>query len=198
MAAPDHLILHGWQGSGLDHWQTWLFRRLRPAASFPGFPDPDFPHLEPWLETLRAALDRAAPAPTVVCHSLGCVLWLHYAAHRAETDPRAGRVLLVAPPCACSPTPELADFFPVPRDPDAVARAAEGETRLVCSDADPYCPEGAVRAYAEPLRIGAEVLDGAGHLNAEAGYGPWPEVEAWARGYADRLAGSGAKNGVET
>ena len=198
MPAPEHLILHGWQGSGLDHWQTWLARRLRPSAAFPELPDPDLPRLEPWLATLRAELARAAEAPTVVCHSLGCVLWLHYAARREAHEPRAGRVLLVAPPCACSPTPEIADFFPVPREPSALARAAVGETRLVCSDSDPYCPENAALAYGEPLGIPVDVLPGTGHLNPEAGFGAWPQVEASARGYADRLAGSGAKNGVET
>ena len=198
MAAPDHLILHGWEGSGPDHWQTWLAGRLGEAAAFPVLPEPDLPELEPWLEALRATLAGLAEAPTVLCHSLGSVLWLHYAARRAESDPQAGRVLLVAPPCACAGVPEIAGFFPVPRGAGAVARAATGETRVVCSDADPYCPEGAVRAYAERLGVEAEVLPGAGHLNADAGFGPWPEVEAWALGYADRLAGSGAKNGVET
>ena len=198
MAAPDHLILHGWQGSDAGHWQHWLAGRLDGSAAFPVLPDPDLPQLEAWLGALHAELGRTAATPTIICHSLGCVLWLHYAARRSASDPRAGRVLLVAPPCACSPVPEIANFFPVPRDAAAVAAAAVGETRLVCSEADPYCPENATRAYGEPLSIPVDILPGAGHLNPDAGFGPWPEVEAWALGYADRLAGSGAKNGVET
>ena len=68
----------------------------------------------------------------------------------------------------------------VPRD---VTRAA-AETLIVCSDDDPYCPPGAVATYAEPLGIPAHVMPGAGHVNTDAGYGEWPDVEAWALGEA--------------
>jgi hypothetical protein len=33
-----------------------------------------------------------------------------------------------------------------------------------------------------------ELLPGAGHINVEAGYGPWPEMEAWCLGDRDALA----------
>ena len=42
-----------------------------------------------------------------------------------------------------------------------------------------YCPEGAVRLYAEPLGIEADTLVGAGHVNTDAGFGPWPALEGW-------------------
>jgi uncharacterized protein len=57
----------------------------------------------------------------------------------------------------------------------------------VCSDNDPYCPEGAAGAYGEPLELPVDVLAGEGHLNPDSGHGPWPEVEAWARGERDEL-----------
>ena len=62
----------------------------------------------------------------------------------------------------------LAPFFEVPD--------IEGG-RIVCSDNDPYCPEGAHTLYPGP----ADLLEGQGHINPDAGYGPWPAVEAWAR-----------------
>ena len=61
----------------------------------------------------------------------------------------------------------------------AVAAAAD-ETLLVCSDHDPYCPGGAIRRYAEPLSIEAKLIPGAGHINTDAGYGPWPWAFEWA------------------
>jgi predicted alpha/beta hydrolase family esterase len=94
----------------------------------------------------------------------------------------------VAPPSLGSGVAAIAPFFPLPIDPDAVARAA-AETRLVCSDNDPYCPEGAGALYGEPLGLSTEILPGAGHVNTDAGYGPWPDLEAWCYG---------AKKGVET
>ncbi len=181
MRTPSCLLLHGWRGSGPGHWQAWLDDRVD-GACLPALPDADHPRLDAWLDALRATLAACDDPPVVLCHSLGCVLWLHHAATRPPDSPRAARVALVAPPCACAEVPEIADFFPVPRDPLAVAAAAIETTRLVCSDADHYCPEGAQVAYGERLGCPVDFLPGAGHLNAEAGYGAWPAMEAWARG----------------
>jgi predicted alpha/beta hydrolase family esterase len=163
----DVLILHGWQGNSPQHWQTWLAERIR-GVIYPELPDPHHPELEAWL----GALERLRPAEEhlVVCHSLGCLLWMHHLARGG----RPARALLVAPPCEGFDAPEIASFFPVPD----VTHAAG--SRLVCSDDDPFCPGGAGSRYGRGLAV--DVLPGQGHLNATAGYGPWPEVEAWCRG----------------
>ena len=177
----DLLILHGLEGSGPGHWQRWVAGRFGDVA-FPELPDPFRPVRQRWLQALEDEL-RPLDEPIVLCHSLGCLLWLHHCAERGADGPRAARVLLVAPPSEGANVPEIGDFLPVPVDPVAVASAA-GETRLVCADDDPYCPEGARESYGEPLRLPTHVIVGGGHLNPDAGYGPWPAVEAWARGQA--------------
>ena len=180
------LILHGLQGSGPDHWQSWLAERLAQAGEdvrYPDLPDPDNPRVAEWAEVLHAELEAMSGERTVVCHSLACLLW----AHEAERA-RADRVLLVTPPCPVAPIPEAASFYPAPLDADAV-RATARELRVVGSDNDPYCPAGAERSFAQPLGLPCDVLPGAGHVNPDAGFGPWPAVEAWCYG---------AKNGVET
>jgi uncharacterized protein len=179
--ARSFLILHGSAGSGTEHWQTWLAGRLRRAGehvSYPVLPSPDAPRLEPWRGALEAEL-RALPGdPVVVCHSLACILWLHHAANAVQEGRRAERVLLVAPPSASAGVRPILPFFPVPVRRERVAAAA-GETRLVCAR-DPHCPEGAERLYGEPLGLPVDRLpDAAGHINPDAGFGPWPEAEAW-------------------
>ena len=89
------------------------------------------------------------------------------------------RVALVAPPCPGAAVPELAGFYPTGAD-EAAPAAAAGETRLVCTDNDPYCPGAAPPVLGQPLGLTVDLLPGAGHLNVEAGYGPWPAMEAWA------------------
>ena len=177
--ARSFLILHGYLGSGPDHWQTWLARRLRAAGeavAYPDLPAPDRPDLTAWRAALDAALATLPERPTVLAHSLACILWLHHGA-----GDRAERVLLVAPPSAAGAPDPILPFFPCPLDPAPVAAAA-AETRLVCAPDDPYCPDDAARAYGDPLGIQVDVLPGAGHINPAAGYGPWPEAEAWCYG----------------
>lgn len=175
------VILHGWQGSTGDHWQVWLADQLRGAGRevrFPELPDADEPKLGAWLGALDGAL-AGLPADgfDVVAHSLGAILWLHHVA-RESSAPRPARVALVAPVSPHTDIPELATFFPVPIDIDQVRRGADG-TVLVAGDDDPYTPEGIADAYARPLKIPTTVIPGGGHLNVDAGYGPWPAMLDW-------------------
>ena len=172
MAARSFLILHGLRGSGPGHWQTWLAARLRAdgeRVAYPDLPAADLPSPAAWRAALEGELAALPGTAVVVCHSLSCLLWLH---HVAGGGVPAERTLLGAPPSEASGVPEIEPFLPVP------VPALEG-ARLVCSDDDPYCPEGAAELYGRPLGIPVDLLPGRGHLNPDAGYGPWPAVEAW-------------------
>ncbi|HZB47684.1 MAG TPA: alpha/beta hydrolase [Mycobacteriales bacterium] len=174
------VILHGWLGSGPEHWQTWLAGRLAAGheVRYPQLPDADHPRLVPWLTALDETLSGLPDGGyDLVCHSLAVPLWLHRAA-AGLAGPAPARVLLVAPPSPRSPVRELTEFLPPPLDAEAVRRAAGG-TILVCADDDPFCPEGARAAYGLPLKLPTTVVPGGGHLNSDTGYGPWPAVERW-------------------
>jgi predicted alpha/beta hydrolase family esterase len=187
--APAFLILHGLGGSGPGHWQRWLHEELTQAGRtvrFPDLPDPDTPDPERWRRQVLAevaALDGAERV--VICHSLSCITWLRVT---QELGRPVDRVALVAPPSLRAGLRELEPFFPVTATAEDITRSA-ARTRLVCSDDDPYCPEGAALLYGEPLELPIDLLPGGGHLNVDAGLGPWPAMAAWAQG---------AKNGVET
>jgi predicted alpha/beta hydrolase family esterase len=175
------VVVPGWNGSGPDHWQTWLEGRLHEAGREtvrPDFPDLDHPALGDWLAALRAVLaGQPADGYDVVAHSLGAVLWLHHVADPGNS-PRAARVALVAPPSPDLDEAEVAAFFPPPLDIDTVRRGADG-TVLVAGDADPYLPEGIAAAYGLPLKIATTIIEGGGHLNSDSGYGEWPAVLDW-------------------
>lgn len=187
------LILHGWRGSGPDHWQSWLATELRAAGvavRYPELPECDVPCPDRWGASLHrelAALSLLAGERVVVAHSLGCVLWLREA-ERIAPEHRVDRVALVAPPCPGARIPELATWYPTGAQTDAV-RDAAAHTRLICADDDPYCPgDGATAHWARPLELVTDLLPGTAHLNAEAGYGPWPAMAAWVRGEREALA----------
>jgi uncharacterized protein len=174
MPSRSYLILHGLAGSGPGHWQTWLAARLKADAervAYPDLPDPDLPSPDAWRGVLEGELAALPAGETIViCHSLACLLWLH---HVADGGAQADRLLLVAPPSESAGLQEIEAFFPAPLP------ALAGGARLVCSDDDPYCPEGAATLYGERLGIPTDVLPGAGHVNPETDYGPWPQVEEW-------------------
>jgi predicted alpha/beta hydrolase family esterase len=145
---------------------------------YPLLPRPDTPRLDEWLGALQPLLAAMPGERVVLCHSLGCILWLQHA-RDAGPEHRARRVLLVAPPSPRAKLPGVAGFFPLAVTAAEVAAAA-GSTRLVCSLGDPYCPECGDAIYGRPLGIETDVIDGAAHVNVDAGYGPWPAVRAWA------------------
>jgi uncharacterized protein len=175
------LVLPGWQGSGPDHWQTWLVTQLREQGRdvrYADLPDIDHPRLLPWLAALRDSLsDLPADGFDIVFHSLASVLWLHHAADPGDS-PRPARVALVSPPSPATAIAEIAEFFPPPIDIVAVRKAADG-TVLVGGDDDPYVPEGLAEAYGRPLKIATTIVPGGGHLNSDSGFGPWPAVLDW-------------------
>jgi predicted alpha/beta hydrolase family esterase len=182
--ARSFLILHGYEGSGPEHWQSWLAERLHSAGervAYPGLPDPLAPSPAAWRGALAAQLRALHGQLTVVAHSLACILWLHHCSAPVIGDARVERVLLVAPPSLAGAPEPIRPFFPVPLDRAAVAAAAE-RTRLVCAPDDPYCPEGAAALYGEPLGLEVDLIEGAGHVNPDAGFGPWPAAEAWCYG----------------
>jgi uncharacterized protein len=187
--ARSFLVVHGWQNHRPEgHWQRWLTESLRASGEqvvYPQLPDPDMPSLPTWLGVLRDELRMLGEGERVViCHSLGCLLWLRHA-ESAESAAGAGlaadRVLLVCPPGPSTLPAELAPFHAAPVDAAAVRASARDRIELVCTDADPWCPEGAATLYGRALGLPVHVIAGAGHLSLDEGYGPWPAVERWAR-----------------
>jgi hypothetical protein len=172
------LILHGLEGSGPDHWQTWLAGRLRERGEgvrYPDLPDPYDPKPDEWLAALQPELAALEAERIVLCHSLGCLLWLLNA--RSGARDVADRVLLVAPPCT-GEVEQVVRFKPDGVTAADVDRAA-GETLMLWGEPDPYCPATAPVAF-DGLFRDARAFPGGGHLNTDAGYGPWPAVEQWA------------------
>ena len=94
------LILHGWQGSGPDHWQTWLAQRLAEhgeTVRYPDLPEPDEPNAEAWAQAIHAELAALEGDRTVLCHSLACLLWAREAERIAVILPDSGERYVSTP-----------------------------------------------------------------------------------------------------
>ncbi|HET7567055.1 MAG TPA: alpha/beta hydrolase [Gaiellaceae bacterium] len=78
---------------------------------------------------------------------------------------------------ASRPARPAVGFRPIPEP-----RSAARETRFVCSTDDPWCPPERSQALADSVGAPVDWLVRAGHVNADAGFGPWPALEAWCLG----------------
>jgi uncharacterized protein len=182
-----YLILHGWGGNKPAHWQEHLYTALTNAGAtvhYPKMPDPTAPNLAAWQAKLREELAEipSGATLTVVCHSLGAINWMHYAA--TATERVADRVLLVAPPYVIPeipPTdapPGVGGFFPPPLSAEGIAQAAR-ETHFIASDSDDYATFEQTKAYSDRLNVPIHLLPGAGHISPYWGYGEWPWITEW-------------------
>jgi predicted alpha/beta hydrolase family esterase len=168
------LIVPGLGGSGPHHWQTYLERSF-PAASRVHQDDWDRPDRDVWIERLTAAIEKA-PGAVLVAHSLGCAVVAHVAASRPDLPVAAA--LLVAPADVDDAHAEahgLRSFAPMPSSP-LPFRAI-----VVASADDPYISLARARGFADCW--GAEFVNAGalGHINVEAGFGPWPDGECMLR-----------------
>ena len=167
MNSTPILILPGYADSGPDHWQSH-WERAVPRCRRVVQGDWLQPRLDDWLATLDRHLRDCATPPVLVAHSLGCLLAAHWAT-RGSTAVKGG--LLVAPPDVDTPEPpeEIRSFRPVP-----LARLPFPSI-VVASTDDPFVSPERAAAFARAWGSRLVTLAGAGHINADAGFGPWPE-----------------------
>lgn len=161
------LILHGWGGSEFPHWQAHLANDLKEdgyEVSFPELPNKDFPRLDEWLEALKKEVEEFKPE-VVVCHSLANTLWFKFLEEN-EID-EVEKLMLVAPVRKNCQIEELATFFPY--EPPKELRAKEAI--LAVSDNDPYMNITEAIGLQSQMNIGMKIMNNAGHINAESGFG---------------------------
>ncbi len=181
------LILHGWTNRRQPgHWQRHLASELRKQGhivAYPQFPNPDQPKLDEWQELLVAELDILAEIEAgetiVIGHSLGCINWIQGASTGLITAP-VHRVLLVAPadPRVLGEVEGLQVNLADP----AVAAATHASTAsltILASEKDKWTPRGIQATFGDPLGLTPVILEGAGHLSLDDGFGYWQGVIDW-------------------
>jgi len=166
------LLLHGWGGSNFPHWQSWLAGEIAKeygTVSFLEFSDFEFPNFGVWKKELIEQMKAFKP-DIVICHSLANTLWFHLCNTDAIT--KVQKLYLVAPPSIECDIPELESFFPLDMPKNAHAK----ETFLITSTNDPYMSVDEANELQASLGVEMTMLENAGHINAESGYGEWPWI----------------------
>lgn len=161
------LVVPGLHDSGAAHWQTWLESLNRDALRVRQRDWSD-PELDRWAGRIVSTLERDAKARWIVAaHSFGCLALVRLAALRPDLPIEAA--LLVAP-----------------ADPDRFGvagllpqAALPFSSTLVASRSDPWLPAARSRVWSQRWRSHHLDLGDAGHINAEAGFGPLPLAQRW-------------------
>lgn len=173
---PRVLIVPGLHDSGPAHWQSWLEAQELDAKRVVQR-DWQVPDLERWAARVGSVLERAGDGPWIaVAHSFGC---LALARHLALTPESAVRAAL----------------FVAPADPDRFGVAGllpQGRlavpSTLIASDNDPWMTAAESRRWAQRWGSAWFTLGDAGHINADAGFGPLPVAKRWVTATRARLA----------
>ncbi len=155
------LIVPGLHGSGVDHWQSWFERKI-PGCLRVVQSDWSTPSLPQWSAKLRRDLNRSPGRVFIVAHSFGC---LAAAQTVFDYQDRIAGLMMVAP-----------------ADParfglrGVIAEGLLGiPSVVVASTNDRWMSFERAATWADTW--GAELvnLGAAGHINVEAGFGPWPK-----------------------
>ncbi|MBD3166818.1 alpha/beta hydrolase [bacterium] len=164
---PHIYILPGWHNSEPNHWQSRLERGHSRAMRIEQ-EDWESPVMSDWVNKLDHMVQAAEKEIVLVAHSLGSLTVAHYAENPGNKILGAMLTAPVDPEIDSFPE-EIRGFAPCP------TRTLPFPHYVVGSRNDPWC--NIERAQQMAADWGGKFVDAgeAGHINAESGYGPWPE-----------------------
>lgn len=169
IAEADILIIPGYQGSPVGHWQYGWAQKMT-TARIVEQEDWENPNLEKWVGNVLREIMMATRPVVLIGHSLGVITIAHVAAQL--TDSKVVGALLVAAPDLDRKKgipKQIMGFAPTPRDP------LPFPSILLASSNDPFC---SIEASAELGLAWGSAFNNAGelgHVNPDAGFGAWPE-----------------------
>ena len=167
------LILHGWGGSDAPHWQAELASEIAKnygTVSFPLLDSCHFPSKNRWIKQVKILLEEFKP-DTVVCHSLANNLWFWLCEEDDMVE--VNRLFMVSVPSLKTKEQTIKAFFPCPLPDNIYAK----EVQMIVSDNDPWVQLDEAKEMASHFAASITILENAGHINEDSGYGKWELIE---------------------
>ncbi|MEN9433748.1 MAG: hypothetical protein RLZZ422_1337 [Pseudomonadota bacterium] len=171
------LIVPGLYGSELQHWQTWIERKL-PNTVRVEQKDWDNPVLSTWSKQIIDYIDQTRGRVWIIAHSFGCLASVQAAFHRSE---RIAGAMLVAP---AEPNRFNVQGFvmgrPYINSANTIASQLPKQplpfpSAVVASTNDPWMTLDSVQTWANHWESLLINIGEAGHINVASGFGAWPQ-----------------------
>ena len=167
------LVLPGLYDSGPAHWQSlWQAQATTLGVERVVQREWAAPRCADWVARLTHVMQKSAQDVVLVGHSSACAMVAHWAREAPiEFILRVRGALLVAPsdPLSAVYPSGPRGFAPVP------LHTLPFPSTVVASRTDEYVTIAQAEQYATAWGSRLWDLGDAGHINADAGYGPWPD-----------------------
>lgn len=169
---PTVLIVPGLYGSELQHWQSWMERKL-PNTVRVEQADWDTPILSVWANNVVRYIDQSPGKLWIIAHSFGCLASV-VAAHK-RPDRIAG-AMFVAPAEPAKFTANGLHYgtsinanptVPIPKE------SLGFPSVVVASSNDPWMRLESAELWAERWDSHFINIGNAGHINVASGFGSW-------------------------
>ena len=169
------LIIPGYMGSEMTHWQSWIENQI--PGSLRNHQEWDKPILSNWIGNICNFLEDSKYPVWVIAHSFGCLAAI--LAGLDYPDKMLG-AMLVAPA-----DPERFDLQGIKRWHEiGASESIRGilptqplpfPSLVVASSNDPWMQASKASLWANCWGSELVSLESAGHINTASGFGPWPE-----------------------
>jgi len=171
------IIFHGAYGSPEENWIPWLKKQLETqghAVFVPRFPTPKKQSLENWNSVFSKFEKEVDSESIFVGHSLGSAFILRLL-ERLNVKVKACFFIAGFVDFLGDPTFDEINksFVRMPFNWEKIKSNSNSFT-VLHSDNDPFVPIGNAEEIATSLGIKVELIHGAGHFNASAGYKRFP------------------------
>lgn len=174
---PRLLIVPGLHDSGPAHWQSWL-ESLHRGSVRVRQDDWSAPDLDRWSQRIGETLRAQGQGPWIaVAHSFGCLALTRFVLNGVASEHGIAAALLVAP----------ADPQRFRIDEALLSHRLPVPATLIASETDPWMSAETARGWARRWGAHGLNLGDAGHINAEAGFGPLPLARRWVLAQGQRL-----------
>ncbi len=163
-----YFTLPGYGNSGSAHWQTYFESQLSNCQRIEQ-DSWDHPNLDAWVNRIEEVLQNEDLSHTIlITHSLGGMALLHWVKRFNKTVKAA---FIVAPPDLEIPYEDLGlgAIPPIPSSPLPFPSLVVGSTN------DHWMSLERTQHFAQAWGSELVVLENAGHINGDSGYGQWDE-----------------------